>query len=358
MAHEQDHNAEEEALSMANQKSDGRGPRAGAIEDIVIDGLMGGVLTPRVIERLAGSGLTAINLTAVRIGATLPEALSDLAVVRETIERNSGQLQLATTAADIRNAGATGRIAIVIGMQDTDPVGRNLSVLRTLHDIGVRIMQITHNRQCYVGTGCVEADSGLTAFGRQLVAEMNRLGLVVDLSHCGPKTTLDAIRCSSQPVMCTHANPLAVCPSPRNKSDEIITELAAHGGIIGMAAWSPILHRGNRKRPKLSDLNDCIGHVVCIAGPDHVSIGTDLCDDLTPTPESWAPSYGPGGAFPEVTAGLGDWYRFETTMAEGLDTIAQLPALIELVRSRYDPTLANKILGLNFMRVFETVAGG
>jgi membrane dipeptidase len=355
MAREQDHHAEEGALSMASQKTDG--PIASAGTGIVIDGLMGGVLTPRVIERLAGSGLTAINLTAVRIGATLHEALSDLAVVRETIERNSRQLQLATTAADIRSAKATGRVGIVIGMQDTEPIGRNISVLRTLRDIGVRIIQITHNRQCYVGTGCVEPDSGLTAFGRQLVAEMNRLGLVVDLSHCGPKTTLNAIRCSSQPIMCTHANPLAICPSPRNKSDEIITELAARGGVMGMAAWSPILHRGNRKRPRLSDLNTCIDHVLRIAGTDHISIGTDLCDDLTPTPESWAPSYGPSGAFPEVTAGLGDWYRFETTMAEGLDTIAQMPALIEVVRSRYDPALADKILGLNFMRVFESVAG-
>ena len=343
---------------MANQKSNGPGHSAGVTERIIIDGLMGGVLTPRVIERLVCSGLSAINLTAVRIGATLPEALSDLAAVRETIDRNSKQLQLATTAADIRSAKAAGRVGIVIGMQDTEPIGRNLYVLRTLHDIGVRIIQITHNRQCYVGTGCVEPDSGLTAFGRQLVAEMNRLGLVVDLSHCGPKTTLDAIRCSAQPVMCTHANPRAVCPSPRNKSDEIITELVARGGVVGMAAWSPILYRGDGKRPKLSDINECIDHVLRIAGSDHVSIGTDLCDDLTPTPESWAPSYGPSGAFPEVTAGLGDWYRFETTMAEDLDTIADIPALLKMVQSRYDPTLAHKILGLNFLRVFATVTGG
>jgi membrane dipeptidase len=343
---------------MANQTSDCLGPCALAAEPIVIDGLMGGVLTPRVIERLAGSGVTAINLTAVRIGATLSECLSDLATVREIIDRNSGQLQLVTKAADICSARAAGRVGIIIGMQDTEPIGRNLYVLRTLHDVGVRIIQITHNRQCYVGTGCVEPDSGLTAFGRRLVAEMNRLGLVVDLSHCGPRTTLDAIRYSSQPVMCTHANPLAVCPSPRNKGDDIIVELAARGGVIGMAAWSPILYRGNSERPKLADLNDCIDHVLRIAGPDHVSIGTDLCDDLTPTPESWEPSYGPGGAFPEVTAGLGDWYRFETTMAEGLDTIERMPALIQAMRARYERSLASKILGSNVMRVFEVVTGG
>ena len=133
---------------------------------------------------------------------------------------------------------------------------------------------------------------------------------------------------------CTHANPLVLCPSPRNKSDEIIAELAARGGVIGAAGWAPILHRGTRRRPKLSDLADCIDHVVRLVGPDHASVGSDLCDDLTPTPESWEPSYGPSGSFPEVTAGLGDWYCFDTNMAEGLDTIAQMPKVADVVRGR------------------------
>ena len=297
---------------------------------------MGGILTPRVIERLVGSGLTAINLTAVRIGATIEQCLSDIAGVREIIDSNSRHLQLVTSAADIRRAKAAGRVGIIIGMQDTEPIGRNLYMLRVLKEIGVRIIQITHNRQCHVGTGCLDRDIGLSRYGTDLVAEMNRLGLVIDLSHCGPQTTLDAIRCSAAPVLCTHANPLALCPSPRNKSDEIIKELAARGGVIGAAAWAPILHRGTRKRPKLSDLADCIDHVVRLVGPDHAGVGSDLCDDLTPTPESWEPSYGPTGSFPEVTANLGDWYRFDTNMAEGLDTIAEIPALIEAVRSRYE----------------------
>ena len=319
---------------------------------------MGGVLTPRVIERLTGSGLTAINLTAVRIGATIEECLSDLAGVREIIDRNSQHLQLVTNAGDIRRAKASGRVGIVIGMQDTEPIGRNLYVLRILKEIGVRVIQITHNRQCHVGTGCLDRDSGLSRFGRDLVAEMNRLGLVIDLSHCGPQTTLDAIRCSASPVLCTHANPLVLCPSPRNKSDEIISELAARGGVIGAAGWAPILHRGTRRRPKLSDLADCIDHVVRLVGPDHAGVGSDLCDDLTPTPESWEPSYGPTGSFPEVTAGLGDWYRFDTNMAEGLDTIAQMPKVADVVRSRHEPAVADKILGLNLLRVFETATGG
>jgi membrane dipeptidase len=311
-----------------------------------------------VIERLTGSGLTAINLTAVRIGATIEECLSDLAGVREIIDRNSQHLQLVTNAGDIRRAKASGRVGIVIGMQDTEPIGRNLYVLRILKEIGVRVIQITHNRQCHVGTGCLDRDSGLSRFGRDLVKEMNRLGLVIDLSHCGPQTTLDAIRCSASPVLCTHANPLVLCPSPRNKSDEIISELAARGGVIGAAGWAPILHRGTLRRPKLSDLADCIDHVVRLVGPDHAGVGSDLCDDLTPTPESWEPSYGPTGSFPEVTAGLGDWYRFDTNMAEGLDTIAQMPKVADVVRSRHEPAVADKILGLNLLRVFETATGG
>ena len=130
--------------------------------------------------------------------------------------------------------------------------------------------------------------------------------------------------------------PAGTLPLARNKSDEIIKELAARGGVIGAAAWAPILHRGTRKRPKLSDLADGIDHVVCLVGPDHAGVGSDLCDDLTPTPESWEPSYGPTGSFPQVTANLGDWYRFDTNMAEGLDTIAEIPALIEAVSSRYE----------------------
>ena len=189
-----------------------RGDTPQLSERIYIDGLMGGILTPRVIERLVGSGLTAINLTAVRIGATIEQCLTDIAGVREIIDSNSRHLQLVTSAADIRRAKAAGRVGIIIGMQDTEPIGRNLYMLRVLKEIGVRIIQITHNRQCHVGAGCLDRDIGLSRYGTDLVAEMNRLGLVIDLSHCGPQTTLDAIRCSAAPVLCTHANPLRALP--------------------------------------------------------------------------------------------------------------------------------------------------
>jgi membrane dipeptidase len=342
---------------MASQTMPTAGAPVVAPERTIIDGLMGGVLTQRVIERLQGCGVNAINLTAVRIGATVDECLSDLATVHKIIDRNCHRLQLVRCPNDIHSAKAAGRVGIIIGMQDTEPIARNLYLLRILKEIGVRIIQITHNRQCHVGAGCLDPDGGLSRFGRQMVTEMNRLGLVIDLSHCGPQTTLDAIRWSALPVLVTHANPSALCPSPRNKSDDIIAELGARGGVIGVAAWAPILHRGTRKRPRLSDLADCIDHIIDVAGPDHVGIGSDLCDDLTPTPEVWAPAYGPQGSSPEVTGGLGDWYGFETNMAEGLETIEQMPNAINAVANRYDTTVASKVLGANLLRVFKAVMG-
>ena len=104
---------------------------------------------------------------------------------------------------------------------------------------------------------------------------------------------------------------------------------------------------------------DCVQHVIHLVGADHVGIGSDLCDDLSPTTEAWASVYGPNGTFPEITGGLGAWYRVETNMAEGLDTIADFPNVREqLVLRGFEPIVISKVLGLNLLRVFEAVTGG
>ncbi len=324
----------------------------------VIDCLNGSALTPDVIERMRRSGVTAMNLTAVRIGADLPEALGDLAAAIETIERNAEALMLVRTPGDVAAAKRAGRVGIILGMQDAEPIGRDLAMLRILSEIGVRVIQLTHNRRSLIGTGCVEADDGLSRHGRRVVAEMNRLGLVVDVSHCGPRTTLDAIECSELPVLCSHANPSAVCRSPRNKDDEIIRRLAARGGAIGIAVWSPICYRGDGRRPGLADVLDCVDHALALVGPDHVAIGSDLCEDAVPDPADWARIYGPEGDYPEVTGGLGDWYGFDTVNADGIETITRFPALADSMAARghAEATIA-RVLGGNFMRIFAQVRG-
>ncbi len=328
-------------------------------QSLVVDCLNGSALTPGVIARMRQARVTAVNLTAVRIGASLPEALSDLASVIATVKGSPDELMLVSRAEDIRLAKSRRRVGIILGLQDAEPIGREFAFLRILAELGVRIIQLTHNQRSIIGTGCCEPDDGLSRFGRRVVEEMNRLGLIIDVSHCGPRTTLDAIAHSAAPVLCSHANPSAVSPSPRNKSDDAILSLAEKGGVIGIAFWSPIAHRGDGRRPTIEDVLDCFDHALRLVGPDHVAIGSDWCEDLIPEPAEWARVYGPAGAYPEVTGGLGDWYGFETVNAEGLETAATLPAIANglLARGHAAPTV-EKVLGLNFARLFARVEGG
>lgn len=322
----------------------------------VIDGLNGSGLTPRVIAALREASITAINLTAVELGGDFAAALRDLAKVTETVARHADQLMIVREPGDVSVAKETRRTGIILGMQDAEPIERDLSRLRTLAELGVRIIQLTHNRQSFIGTGCAERDSGLTKFGRKVVDEMNRLGLMVDLSHCGPQTTLEAIEHSAVPVICSHSNPKAIADSPRNKDDALIRRLAERGGMIGIATWSPIVYRGKGERPTLADVLDCFDHVIRLIGPDHVLVGSDLCDDALPSVAAWEQIYGAKGSYPEVTGGLGDWYRFETVNAAGFETIDQFPDLAAGLLARgHGEAHVTKILGGNFMRLFEQV---
>jgi membrane dipeptidase len=325
-------------------------------DSIVVDCLNGSALTAPVIGRLRAAHVTAINLTAVQIGRDFDGALRDLADVCETIARHPDDLMIAREPDDVRRAKFEHRTAIILGMQDAEPIGRELTRLRTLATLGVRIIQLTHNRQNYVGTGCAEPDGGLTRFGRLVVAEMNRLGIMVDLAHCGPETTCDAIEMSALPVMISHSNPQTIAGSLRNKDDEAIRLLADRGGLIGMATWAPIVYRGDDRRPTIEDVLDCFDHACRIAGPEHVAIGSDLCEDASPTPQAWADIYGPGGQYPEITGGLGDWYGFDTVNAAGLETITDLPKLAAGLLARdHAPTAIKAMLGENFLRLFARV---
>lgn len=182
------------------------------------------------------------------------------------------------------------------------------------------------------------------------------MGIIIDLSHCGPQTTLDAIECSVTPVICSHSNPIAISDSRRNKSDTIIRKLAERGGIIGITGWSPIVYRDDGRRPTIDDVLDCVEHVLGLVDNRHVAIGTDICFDAQPSPEAWAQVYGSEGRDPEITGNLGSWYGFDTVLAEGLESLTDLSGLAERLLARgHDEETVTKILGLNFVTLFENV---
>lgn len=179
-----------------------------------------------------------------------------------------------TAPTDLVAAPQAGRIGVLIGFQNSDHF-RSPADVEVFHRLGQRVSQLTYNERNRLGSGCrAGRDGGLTAFGAEIVAEMNRLGMAVDVSHCGERTTLDAIRASAKPVLITHSNCRALVPGhPRCKSDEVIRRMAAVGGVMGITIVRSFVSR--RPSPTVDDLLDHFDHVARLVGVEHVGLGSD-----------------------------------------------------------------------------------
>jgi membrane dipeptidase len=183
------------------------------------------------------------------------------------------QMTICTSADDLRRAHAEDRVGVVLGLQDTLPIGTDLSRLEVLYGLGVRVIQLTYNRRNLVGDGCTERhQSGLSRFGVDLVRELNRLGIVVDVSHCGVGTTNEAIEVSEAPLAFTHTACRALYDHPRAKSDEQLALLAEGDGYVGIVAVPSFLGANGAGTAQLADQ---VAHAAEIVGIERVGIGTD-----------------------------------------------------------------------------------
>lgn len=309
------------------------------------------------LDRLAARDiLTAINLT-------LPDSQAGFAATARAAGRlwrrvagpEGARLTIATRAGDIRHAKADGTLALVFALQHPDAVDHDLDQLWALGTLGVRVIQLAYNEASYIGGGAIEdVDCGLTRFGRQAVAEMNRAGITIDLSHCGDRTCLDAAAVSTRPVLLTHANPRRRAPNPRNKPDEVLKAVAASGGVVGVSPWGPICWRGPKNpRPTLDDYLGHVEYLVELLGIDHVSFGADSpvagtpdvagikeqADRYAPVVEAYNREIGP---------------TFAVRYPEGLFGAAGLPAVVSGLLGRgFKDTDIEKFLGLNLLRAFD-----
>jgi len=248
-------------------------------QSIIIDGLNASYFKDEtVLENLHRGGVTAVNAT-IAAWHNYDETMKMLDDIHALIDTCSNYVMQVTTAADIETAKTSQKVGMILGFQDTAPMEDNLSYLERYHQAGVRIIQLTYNIKNLVGCGCLEAtDSGLTGFGREAIAEMNRLGILIDLSHCGPRTTLEGIDASAKPVAITHTDPAARCVAPRNKSDEILLTLKEKQGVVGAMAM-PLTLTGKPKAT-LADYLDAIDYFVELLGHDHVGIGPDFMEKM------------------------------------------------------------------------------
>lgn len=239
---------------------------------IRIDGLQISNWSEEVLAENVRGGVHAINATcAVWEGPA--ETLQKIGDWYQLLRRHSDVARLALTAEDLRAAAHDGVVGVLLGFQNASPFADDITLVEVFHRLGVRIAQLTYNIQNLLGGSCYDAeDGGLTAFGRNVIEEMNRLGMVVDLSHVGNRTCRDAVDASSQPVAITHANPIWFHDTPRNKPNDVIEAVAAAGGVVGLCLYPNVIGGSTTTR---KDFCQMVSDVADQIGVERVGVASD-----------------------------------------------------------------------------------
>jgi membrane dipeptidase len=219
-------------------------------------------------------------------------------------------------AEDVDRARATGRTAIFFGFQNPSPIEDDIGLVEIVHTLGARFMQLTYNNQSLLATGCYEAeDSGITRMGKQVIKEMNRVGLVVDMSHSADRSTIEAADLSQRPIAITHANPYVWQPALRNKKNDVIRAVTENGGMFGFSLYPH--HLKGKTDCTLQDFCEMIARTAETFGAEHLGIGSDLCQDQPDSIVEWMRvgrwskeiDYGEGSAAAPGFPPMPDWFR-------------------------------------------------
>jgi len=251
----------------------------------VIDCLQYSNWTEKIFGQLRSGGVDALHVT-IAYHESFREMVHNLEQWNTWFEQHPDKIFPGRTGDDVRAAQRDGRTAIFFGFQNPSPVGDDLGLVEICHTLGIRFMQLTYNNQSLFASGCYEeVDSGLTRFGHQVVAEMNRVGLVVDMSHSAERSTLEAIDASERPIAITHANPAWWHPALRNKSDEVLKALTGRGGMLGFSLYPHHLKDGSACT--IGSFSAMVAEAAERYGVEHLGLGTDLCQDQPDSVVAW-----------------------------------------------------------------------
>jgi membrane dipeptidase len=316
-------------------------------QSLVIDGLIISKWDRSVFEDMRKGGLTAANCT-VSVWEDFKGTVHNIAQMKSLIRENSDLLMLVRNTRDIEQAKLERKTGIILGFQNAHAFEDHLGHIEAFADMGVRVVQLCYNTQNLIGTGCYERDGGLSGYGREVIAEMNRVGIMVDLSHVGAKTSEEAILASKKPVTYSHCLPAGLKEHPRNKSDEQLRFIADHGGFIGVTMFPPFLRRGIEAT--VEDYVEALDYVINLVGEDCVGVGTDHTQ-----------GYGQD-FFEHLTHDKGRHRRltnFGTVLNPvGIRTIGEMPNLTAaMVHAGWSTRKIEKVIGGNWMRVFKEVWG-
>jgi membrane dipeptidase len=323
-------------------------------ESLVIDTLGGAVVhpTPHVEEgtyeeQVMASGWNAMNACLVSepsYNATWEEVLAAIYENFLYFEM-SPKVRHVERVSDIGQARREGQLGVFFGLQSGSCLEQDRKRLRLLHKLGLRVLQLTYMERNFIGDGCLEPENrGLTHYGIQVVRDCNRVGVLVDCSHVGIQTTLDAARHSAQPIVVSHTAVRAIADNPRCVTDEQMLAVAAKGGTIGITPYAPFIR--SDRAPTLEDYVDHFDYAIDLVGEDHVTIATDMFDGKTKV--NWAtPWY-----YPEIARGA----AFATRRVPGFSRKSHLVDVVAAFLKRgYGEERIAKILGGNFLRVVTQV---
>jgi membrane dipeptidase len=322
-------------------------------KNIVIDGLAVAPPSGRFVKELIGAGISACNWTVVSHREDTMTALTKITQFYWLLEQYPQHTLLVETAGDIERAKREEKLGVILGFQGTGPLGFNVNLIRIFHRLGVRIIQLAYNESSPFAAGCLEpSNTGLTSLGVQAVQEMNRLNVLIDLSHVGYRSSREAIDISTDPIIFSHSNPLALQSNPRNIPDDLIRACAAKGGVIGLSTFSAFVgETKNGRHPTLDEYFRQMDYVLDLVGPDHVAVGTDILEDHTDGVWWRAVT---GRLYPEVSQGM----TYETHNVSGFMHQTDFPAVAQAMIERgYDDETIRKIIGSNWLRVYRQVWG-
>jgi microsomal dipeptidase-like Zn-dependent dipeptidase len=239
----------------------------------------------KVIRQMREGGVDAVHVT-IAYHENFRETVHNIEAWNRRFERHSDLIFHGRCGEDVRRARETGRTAIFFGFQNASPIEDDIGLVEIVHSLGARFMQLSYNNQSLLATGCYETeDPGITRMGRQVIKEMNRVGLVVDMSHSAERSTLEAIEISERPIAITHANPAFWHPALRNKSDDVLRALGQSGGMLGVSAYPH--HLKDKSACTLESFCRMIACAAELMGPEHIGIGTDLCQDQPDSVVEW-----------------------------------------------------------------------
>jgi membrane dipeptidase len=315
---------------------------------VVFDGLIVSNWSREVFEDMRRGGLTGANCTC-SVWEGFHGTMANIGQWNRWFREFDDLIVKARTTGDIQRAKDQGKTAVVLGFQNTSAFEDRLEFIEIFKDSGIGIVQMTYNTQNLVGSGCYEStDSGLSDFGREVVAEMNRVGMLCDLSHVGSVTSRDVIEASHKPVAYSHCLPAGLKAHPRNKSDEELRFIAENGGFIGVTMFPPFLRRGPES--SVDDYIEAMDYVINIAGEDCVGIGTDFTQGHGEPFFNW------------ITRDKGYARRLtefgEIKFPDGFSSIGDFPNVTTAMeRAGWNETRICKVLGLNWLRLLDEAWG-